>query len=224
MDSLKIDSIIETLKRRNVPFVVIGGIAVIQAGYIRATSDVDILFLRSPAGEEALASALLEMDAEYITDEKDPQTGFEKGLPADLKYVQGNHLMMLWTKFGALDIFDYVPGWPDSDPRKLKDAAVSCDGVLYASRSDITKMKLKAARPKDIADIAEIGEYETPEARILADILIGDGNSLNDAIETLNTIQQPQSALDKAIALAPDSKRETTILIATSLSAKICKN
>jgi hypothetical protein len=203
---------------------VIGGLAVIQAGYIRATSDVDILFLRSPKGEAALASALQEMKAEYITDEKDPLTGLEKGRPVDVKYIQGNHLMMLWTQYGALDIFDYVPGWPDSDPWKLKDAAVSCDGVLYASRSDITKMKLKAARPKDIADIAEIGEYETPEARILADILIGDENSLNDAIEMLKTIQQPQCVLDKAIGLAPDSKRETAILIATSLKAKICKS
>jgi hypothetical protein len=51
MDSIQIDAIIETLKKHEVPFVVIGGLAVIQAGYIRATSDVDILFLRSPKGK-----------------------------------------------------------------------------------------------------------------------------------------------------------------------------
>lgn len=221
MDSLQIDAIIETLKKHGVPFVVIGGIAVIRAGYIRATSDVDILFLRSPEGERALASALHEMAAEYIMDEKDPLTGLEKGLPADAEYIKGNHLMMLWTKFGALDIFDYVPGWPDSDPEKVKDAAGASNGVLYASRASIAKMKLKSARPKDIADIAEIGEYETPEERILADILIGDEGSLNDAIETLKAIPQPRCVLEGAVALAPDLKRETVTLIAKLLSSKI---
>ncbi len=223
MDSIQIDAIIETLKKHEVPFVVIGGLAVIQAGYIRATSDVDILFLRSPKGEAALAAALQEMKAEYITDEKDPLTGLEKGRPVDVKYIHGNHLMMLWTQYGALDIFDYIPGWPDSDPAKVCASAVDCGGVLYASRADTTKMKLKAARPKDIADITEIGEYETLEERILADILIGDEDSLHDAIKTLNSIQQPQCVLDRAVALAPDSKRETAMLIATSLRAKISK-
>jgi hypothetical protein len=117
------------------------------------------------------------MKAEYITDEKDPLTGLEKGRPVDVKYIHGNHLMMLWTQYGALDIFDYIPGWPDSDPAKVCASAVDCGGVLYASRADTTKMKLKAARPKDIADITEIGEYETLEERILADILIGDEDS-----------------------------------------------
>ena len=53
--------IIGTLKKINVPFVIIGGHAVIQHGYIRATEDVDIVFQRNNESEKKLFSALKDL-------------------------------------------------------------------------------------------------------------------------------------------------------------------
>jgi hypothetical protein len=39
--------IIELLKTHEIPFLVIGGVAVNYHGYIRATEDVDIIYFRS---------------------------------------------------------------------------------------------------------------------------------------------------------------------------------
>ena len=47
-------ALIEALSRHNVPFVVIGGYAVVYHGYVRATEDVDIVFDRSHDSELSL--------------------------------------------------------------------------------------------------------------------------------------------------------------------------
>lgn len=46
------------LKAYEVPFVVIGGHAVNFHGYVRATEDVDIVFLRTTISERNLLNAL----------------------------------------------------------------------------------------------------------------------------------------------------------------------
>ena len=58
--------VFEVLRRHDVPFVVVGGHAVTFHGFIRATEDTDVLWIRSPAAEESLLNALEEIAAEYI--------------------------------------------------------------------------------------------------------------------------------------------------------------
>jgi hypothetical protein len=150
--------IFDVLARRNVPFVIVGGHAVNFHGYGRATEDTDIVWVRSPEAEQALLAALTEMDAQYIGTEIDPATGLERTYPVTLAFVQSSRLMMLWTKYGFLDLFDYVPGSPAQDVAELLATSVVANGRRYASLAALRRMKRAAARPKDLLDLENLPE------------------------------------------------------------------
>jgi hypothetical protein len=136
-----------------VPFVVVGGHAVIFHGYVRTTEDVDVVWLRSPESEAALVSALTEANARWISDEIDPATGIERLVPVSEGYVRSHHLLMLVTDYGFLDLFDYVPGAPTADARELYDQGISSGDVRYASLPWLRTMKRAAGRPRDAEDL-----------------------------------------------------------------------
>ena len=89
--------IVDRLLVRGVRLVVIGGHAVNFYGYIRATEDVDIVFERTNETEQILFEELSKIDAYWITNDIDPQTGIESPSPVTLKYIQRTNMMMLGT-------------------------------------------------------------------------------------------------------------------------------
>lgn len=146
----------DALRRHGVPFVVIGGHAVNFHGSIRATEDTDVIWQRSPAAEEALEKALREINAEYIGDEIDPATGIERTFPVSAAFIRAERLMMLCTTAGFLDLFDYVPGLPDTPVTVVLDSAIDLDGVRFVSLPWLRKMKEAAGRPKDLLDLTNL--------------------------------------------------------------------
>ena len=147
----------ETLRRHGVPFVIVGGHAVNYHGHRRATEDADVVWLRTPQSERALAAALAELNAQYITREIDPATGIERALPVNASFVAANRLMMLWVPdLGFLDLFDYVPGEPGSDVAELFRTSVEAEGYRYASLAWLRRMKRQAGRSKDLQDLEEL--------------------------------------------------------------------
>jgi hypothetical protein len=144
------------LGRNRVPFVVIGGHAVNFHGYQRATEDIDIVWIRSAEAEKALLNALVEIDAKYIGNEIDPATKIERTHPVTLPYIQTTRLMMLWTKLGFVDFFDYIPGLPQGDVEQLFSSSVIADGIRYASLEWLRKMKSAAGRSKDQLDLENL--------------------------------------------------------------------
>lgn len=148
----------ELLKRHGVDFVIVGGHAVNVHGYRRTTEDADIVWVRSPEAEETLFRALSEIDAQYIGQEIDPATGLEKTYAVTLPYIRNSRLMMLLTRLGFLDLFDYVPGLPQEDPRQLLAASVEVNGLRFASLPWLRRMKQAAARPKDLLDLKNLSD------------------------------------------------------------------
>ena len=100
------------LMRAGVPFVIIGGHAVSFHGYVRTTEDADVIFHRTPASEPNLLQALQSIHACWISNDRDPLTGLERLIPITAEYLRTQHLMMLATDLGFLDIYDYIPGFP----------------------------------------------------------------------------------------------------------------
>ena len=149
-------AIFESLRRHGVPFVVIGGHAVNYHGFLRSTEDVDIVWLRSPENELALARSLTDLGASYIGKEIDPTTGIERTIPVTIEYIQATHLMMLWTGSGFLDLFDYVPGYPQADVNELLQKSLESQGVRFASLPWLLQMKKAAGRPKDVLDLEKL--------------------------------------------------------------------
>ncbi len=146
----------EILKANGVPFLIIGGFAVNFHGYIRATEDVDIIFRRSARSEKALFRALKSLNAYWISDEKDSLTGLEKTFPVSLPFIRAANLMMLGTDLGFLDIYDYVPGFPQADLREIFSSSLESGGFKYVSRDWLLKMKKAAGRAKDLLDIENL--------------------------------------------------------------------
>jgi hypothetical protein len=150
--------ILNLLRRHNLQFVVVGGHAVNLHGYMRATEDLDVVWFRTPGAERGLLEALVELDATYIGKEIDPATGIERAYPVTLQFIQAHHLMMLWTKFGFLDLFDYIPGFPQEDVRQLLETSVVSNGAQYVSLSWLRRMKQAAGRTKDEIDLEKLSE------------------------------------------------------------------
>jgi hypothetical protein len=152
--------LLEILRRHGVPFVAIGGHAVIVHGFRRATEDTDVVWLRSPKSERILLGALSEMEAKYIGKEIDRATGIEKTYPVTLPFIQQSHLMMLWTDLGFLDLFDYIPGMLDEPVEKLFEQSLHAGGLHYASLEHLKAMKRAANRDKDRKDLAELNKLK----------------------------------------------------------------
>lgn len=151
-------TIFEILQKHSVPFVIVGGHAVNFHGFIRATEDTDIVWLRSPDAELALHKALAELDAKYIGNEIDPATKIERTYPVSLMYIQTHPLMMLWTRFGFLDLFSYIPSYPATDVAELFDSGIEHAGLRFASKHWLIQMKKAAGRTRDLEDLRNLPE------------------------------------------------------------------
>ncbi len=149
--------VLDHLVHHNIPAVVIGGYAVTFHGYVRATEDVDVVFVRSVASETSLLKALQEINAYWISDEIDPATGLELLVRVNAAYIHSTRLMMLVTDLGFLDIFDYVPGCPNvSTEDLLSESEPHPAGYRFASLSALRQMKAASARPKDLIDLENL--------------------------------------------------------------------
>jgi len=148
--------LLDVLSSHNVPFVIIGGHAVTFHGFVRATEDTDVVFRRTPESELLLLDALADVNACWIGDEIDPETGIERIIPVSLPYIRGSRLMMLVTDFGFLDLFDYIPGCPDDPVEQLFDTAVPHGRYHYASLRWLRAMKMAANRRQDQIDLENL--------------------------------------------------------------------
>ncbi|MBN2714943.1 MAG: hypothetical protein JXX14_03750 [Deltaproteobacteria bacterium] len=139
-----------------IPFVVIGGHAVNFHGYIRATEDHDIIFKRTAESEDALFQALQAINACWLSNDIDPQTGIEREVRVSREYLSCYHLMMLYTSMGYLDIFDYIPGFPNVAVDEVMESADSFHGISMVNLEWLKKMKMSTGRPKDLLDIENL--------------------------------------------------------------------
>jgi hypothetical protein len=150
--------LLDALRNSGVPFIIVGGHAVNFHGFGRATEDTDIVWLRSPESEQALFRMLTEIDARYIGDDIDPSSGIERVYPITLTFIQSSPLMMLLTRYGFLDLFDYIPGLPNQDVRQLLASSVESKGLRYASLDWLRQMKAASGRTKDRLDLENLPE------------------------------------------------------------------
>lgn len=138
------------------PVVVIGGHAVSFHGHIRETEDLDVIWLRTEESERALLAALAEVNAKWISNEVDPVTRLEKLEPVTMAYVRSNHLMVLLTDLGFLDVFDFVPAFPDVDVREVLDQSIPSEDARFVSLEWLRKMKGSTDRSKDAEDLRQL--------------------------------------------------------------------
>jgi hypothetical protein len=150
--------LLRILHDHGVPLVIIGGHAVNFHGYGRATEDTDVIWLRSIQSEKDLFAALTEVEAQYIGDEIDPATGIERTYAVTLPFIRASRLMMLLTRLGFLDLFDYVPGLPQENVERVLESSIEFGGLRYVSLDFLRQMKKTSGRPKDKLDLENLPE------------------------------------------------------------------
>lgn len=155
-------SLLETLLRHGVRFVLIGGLAARLRGSPLITFDVDICYSRDRENLEALADALVELRAKL------------RGAPDDVPFIldaktlaAGDHFTFT-TSAGPLDCLGTpagVGGFDELDVRATK-MEIAGAPVSVASIDDLIKMKLAAGRPKDLEAVETLAALrEELEAR-----------------------------------------------------------
>ena len=146
---------LRVLLRHHVPFVIIGGVAVNLYDETRNTEDTDIVFQRTPESEKALLAALHELNACWVMADK-AEPGGVRLVPVTESYVARTRLMMLVTDAGLLDLFDYIPGFPDEPVDSLFADCELSNGVRYVSLDWLKKMKHASDRPQDRLDLERL--------------------------------------------------------------------
>ncbi|MCA9126696.1 MAG: hypothetical protein KDB22_06415 [Planctomycetales bacterium] len=149
---------VDMLVAAGIHLAVIGGHAVNVHGYLRATEDIDIIFLRRPETEIRLFEVLNELEAYYIGDEIDPATSIELTHQITPDFVSSHHLMMLGSRLGYIDLFDFVPGLPDVRPEDVIGSAINVLGRPFTNLHWLRRMKLAANRPQDRLDLENLPE------------------------------------------------------------------
>ena len=155
----------KALNEANVQYVVVGGIATILHGYVRATSDIDLVVDLQVEEATKVINVLSEAGyvpkvpvqaLEFADTNKREQWITEKGMQVFSMYQPENPLL-------TIDLFveqpiPYIDLYKDSVVMELDRVS-----VRVCSIDDLITMKKLAGRPKDLADIenlTKIKEYE----------------------------------------------------------------
>lgn len=91
------ENIIQILNKHRIEYIVIGGVAASLHGCPEQTYDVDILYHNSADNKKQLLKALNEIEARWDA-------------PLTLEILDSQYVFALNTKYGYLDIFNYVAG------------------------------------------------------------------------------------------------------------------
>lgn len=140
------------LAAHGVRFVVIGGFAANLHGSPVSTMDTDICYARDDENLNRLAAALRDLDA--------CPSGVSEGLPfvLDERTLKHGLNFTLVTSAGRLDCLGEPAGTTGFDDLDANAVEVQLDDVTVrvASLADLIRMKLAAARPKDLAAVEEL--------------------------------------------------------------------
>src|SRR3954451_23990770 len=103
MSSFDLRALVATL--RDVDYVIVGAVAVVAHGYVRATRDLDIVPDHKVDNLRRLGAALRTVDATLPLAGRRP---FDVG--TDLRRLEQRQNMTLDTAFGGLDVIQRAPG------------------------------------------------------------------------------------------------------------------
>lgn len=145
------------LTEASVEFVVIGGLAVISHGHVRATLDVDVCYARTPENIRRLVAALAPIHPRL------------RGAPPELPFfwdertVRNGLNFTLVTDDGDIDLMGEVVGLGNYNDIALAAVEVSLHGasVKILSLDDLLRSKAAAGRAKDLVDLEALRQLMT---------------------------------------------------------------
>jgi predicted nucleotidyltransferase len=137
------------LSDAGVEHVVIGGLAVITHGHVRATLDLDICYARTPENIKRLVAALAPIHPRL------------RGAPPELPFFWDERTLRnglnftLVTDEGDIDVLGEVTGLGNYNDIALRAIDLEIYGahVMLLSLEDLIRSKAAAGRAKDLVDL-----------------------------------------------------------------------
>lgn len=148
----------QALQAGGVRYVIVGGVAVVLQGYVRATADLDLMvdLVADESGKaiEALTALGLRprapVDAKDFADpEKRDQWTREKGMKVFSMFDPSNPMR-------EVDLFVENPMDFEDVWKRAKLMDINGTPARVASIGDLIELKRISGRPKDLADIEEL--------------------------------------------------------------------
>ena len=150
------DTLLDTLGRHEVAFIVVGGAAAIAHGSARLTQDLGIVYDRSPANLDRLVAAL--------ADHKPYLRGAPPGLPFlwDRATLARGLNFTLVTSLGDIDLLGEIPGGGAYQDLLVGaiEVRVFQTRCLCLSLPQLIRAKRAAGRLKDLEALAELEAIE----------------------------------------------------------------
>jgi hypothetical protein len=139
------EEFLRLLNGEKVKFVIVGGYAVAFHGYVRATQDIDLFYENTKSNLRRIQKALVRFGIpatdEQLVEFEDPGSIIRMGFPPAkielINSISGVAFEKAW-KNRVAGAYGKVP-------------------VHFISRKDLLKNKRESGRPRDLADIDELG-------------------------------------------------------------------
>ncbi|HTB70363.1 MAG TPA: hypothetical protein VK707_05235 [Solirubrobacteraceae bacterium] len=151
-DAPDLVGVITAANEVGLPYVVIGGFAVIANQYVRGTEDVDLLIEDDRSFDEALSRFFERIDAR------------RSGEPLPRGAIATAETMRVDSRFGRVDLLR--AGGPPVDFASVSAAAIQLtyhgEPARVASLASLVAFKRIADRPRDQLDLIELERIHGP--------------------------------------------------------------
>lgn len=158
MTSFDPETIIQTLARHDVDYVVIGAMAVVMQGRaLPMTLDVDVTAAADAGNLTRLAAALQDMDARLRTSPGEEPLA----VPLEARMLSRVSVMTFVTRYGPFDVLFDPIGAPPYEELRSRAKVIHRFGVAIrvASLDDVVRMKSATGREKDAAHVLQLLDY-----------------------------------------------------------------
>lgn len=163
MEVRSVESIVRTLNTGGVLYLVVGGLAVVAHGYERLTQDVDLVIGLEREnlirGLRALQGIGYEMSIPVS-----PEEFADAGLRESWRREKGMLVLKLWSDRHIrtpIDVFVYEPfDFAKEISLARREEVMPGVEAPVIRLETLLRMKREAARPQDLADIADLEEID----------------------------------------------------------------